>query len=69
MIDKINYKSKIENITQTGECDMFEAELSIGNHATAVKVIGKDIDECILRAVIIREAFNEIDMKASKLIG
>ena len=39
--------------------DMFRAYISLPNHFDAIEVIGTDFDECVTRAVIIRDAFNE----------
>ena len=51
--------SKIEDVSQVGDCGMYRATLNIGDHGAAVEVIGETLDECITRAVVIRAAFNK----------
>lgn len=53
--------SVIEEITQVGDDGVWRAKLNIGDHGAAADVFGNSLDECINRAVLIRDAINKAE--------
>ncbi len=43
--------------------EMYTAFIDVAQHGEAIQVIGKDLDECCIRAVIVRNAFNDVTPK------
>ena len=52
---------KISGIQQSGECDMWEASIDLPSHYDCIKVIGATLDICISRAIVVRDAFRDLD--------
>lgn len=51
-------RCKIEEIKEVGESGFYAAYLCLDRHGAAIKVIGQNLDECITRAVFVRDTFN-----------
>ena len=57
-------KIKISEVYPCEEdSEMWEAHISLPNHSEAITVFGMDLDECLTRAVIVRNAFRDVNYK------
>lgn len=50
--------AKISSIEHTEPDEFYDCEIDLPDHGAAIRVYGKDLDECIERAIIIKRAFN-----------
>jgi hypothetical protein len=50
--------ARIESIEPVGDDGFFRATIGIGNHLSCVEVIGNNLTQCVERAYIIIQTFN-----------
>ena len=55
---KIRQRATIASVELSGEDDFYLCGIHLTGHDDAINVYGKNIDECIERAIIIKRAFN-----------